>query len=148
MASSSCADDRLSSINWQNRYIKNLGYEIGNVKPRAIRHDSLEGFKKQKLLINVPFQTWPAKLLLAKSKLLHTYPLYTTTHKLIETEFLNYLANNPTINLSMRSLERLIIDDGIKYPNPVTYCDLFYISSLSQYFKIREKSSILTQKLT
>ena len=108
---SSCTDDRLPSINWQNQSIKILGFQIENVNPRTIWHDSLEGLRKQKLLINVPFQTWQAKSLLAKSKLLpqitynaHNYPLDTTSRKLIETEFLNYLTNNSTISLSMRSL--------------------------------------------
>ena len=97
MVGSSCADDRLPLINWQNQSIKILGYQIGNVNPRTIWHDSLEGLKKQKLVINVPFQTWQAKSLLAKSKLLpqntynaHTYPLDTTSRRLIEIEFLNY----------------------------------------------------------
>ena len=118
------------------------------MNPRAIWHDSLEGLRKQKLLINVPFQTWQAKSLLAKSKLLpqityntHAYPLDTTTRNMIETEFLNYLTNNPTISLSMRSLQRPINDGGIKFPNPITYCDLFYISNLFQYFKTREKNT-------
>ena len=81
MVGSSCTDDRLPSINWQNQSIKILGFRIGNVNPRTIWHDSLEGLRKQKLPINVPFQTWQAKSLLAKSKLLpqitynaHTYP--------------------------------------------------------------------------
>ena len=65
MVGSSCTDDRLPSINWQNESIKILGFRIGNVNPRAIWHDSLEGLRKQKLLINVPFQTWQAKSLLA-----------------------------------------------------------------------------------
>ena len=147
MVGSSCTDDRLPSINWQNQSIKILGFQIGNVNFRAIWHDSLEGLRKQKLLINVPFQTWQAKLLLAKSKLLpqitynaHTSPLDTTTRNMTETEFLNYLTNNPTISLSMRSPQRPINDGGIKFPNPITYCDLFYISNLFQYFKTREKS--------
>ena len=96
MVGSSCTDNRLPSINWQNQSIKILGFQIGNVNPRAIWHDSLEGLRKQKLLINVPFQTRQAKLLLANAKLLpqitynaHTYPLDTTSQKLIETEFLN-----------------------------------------------------------
>ena len=96
----------------------------------------------------MPFQTWQAKSLLAKSKLLpqitynaHTYPLDTTSRRLIETEFLNYLTNNPTISLSMRSLQRPINDGGIKFPNPTTYCDLIYISNLFQYFKTREKNN-------
>ena len=148
MVSSSCTDDRLPSINWQNQSIKILGLRIGNVNPRAIWHDSLEGLRKQKLLINIPFQTWQAKSLLTKSKLLpqitynaHTYPLDTTSKKLIETEFLNYLTNNSTISLSMRSLQRPTNDGGIKFPNPTTYCDLIYISNLFQYFKTREKNS-------
>ena len=148
MVGFSCTKNRLSSINWQNKSIKILGFQIGNINPRAIWHDSLEGLRKQKLLINVPFQTWQAKSLLAKSKLLpqitynaHTYPQDMTSGKLIETEFLNYLTNNPTISLSMRSLQRPINDGGIKFPNPVTYCDLIYISNLFQYFKTREKSN-------
>ena len=40
----------------------------------------------------------------------------------------------------MRSLQRPINDSGIKFPNPITYCDLIYISNLFQYFKTREKS--------
>ena len=95
----------------------------------------------------MPFKTWQAKSLLAKSKLLpqitynaHTYPLDMTSQKLIETKFLNHLTNNPTISLSMRSLQKPINDGGIKFPNPVTHCDLCYISNLFQYFKTREKS--------
>ena len=41
----------------------------------------------------------------------------------------------------MRSLQRPINDGGIKFPNPVTYCDLFYISNLFQYFKTRKKNT-------
>ena len=148
MVGSSCTDDRLPSINWQNQSIKILGFQIGNLNPRTIWHDSLESLRKQKLLINVPFQTWQAKSLLAKSNLLsqitynaHTYPLDTTTRNMIETEFLNYLTNNSTIGLSMRSLQTPINDRRIKFPNPVTYCDLIYISNLFQYFKTREKNS-------
>ena len=148
MVRSSCADDRLPPINWRNESIKILGFQIGNVNPRAIWHDSLEGLRKQKMLINVPFQTWQAKSLLAKSKLLpqiiynaHTYPLDRMSQKLIETEFLNYLTNNSTISLSMRSLQRPTNDGGIKFPNHTTYCDLIYISNLFQYFKTREKNS-------
>ena len=148
MVRSSCTDDRLPPINWQNQSIKILGFQIGNVNPRAIWHHSLEGLRKQKLLVNVPFQTWQAKSLLAKSKPLpeitynaHTYPLDTTSKKLIETEFLNYLTNNSTISLSMRSLQKPTNDGGIKFPNPTTYCDLFYISNLFQYFKTREKNT-------
>ena len=68
MVGSSCTDNRLPSINWQNQSIKILGFQIGNVNPKTIWHDSLEGLRKPKLLINVPFQTWQAKSLLAKSK--------------------------------------------------------------------------------
>ena len=145
MVGSSCTNDRLPSKNWQNQSIKILGFQIGNVNPRTIWHDSLEGLRKQKLLINVPFQTWQAKSLLAKSKLTyyaHTYPLDTTSKKLIETEFLNYLTNNSTISLSMKSLQRPMNDGRIKFPNPVTYCDLFYISNLFQYFKTRKKNNL------
>ena len=148
MVGSSCTDNRLPPINWRNQSIKILGFQIGNVNPRAIWHDSLEGLRKQKLLINAPFQTWQVKSLLAKSELLsqitynaHTYPLDTTTRNMIKSEFLNYLTNNPTISLSMRSLQRPINDGGIKFPNPVTYCDLFYISNLLQYFKAQEKNT-------
>ena len=148
MVGSSCTDDRLPSINGQNQSVKILGFQIGNVNPRTIWHDSLEGLRKQKLLINVPFQTWQAKSLLAKSKLFpqitynaYTYPMDTTSKKLIETEFLNYLTNNLTISLSMRSLQRPMNDGGIKFANPVTYCGLFYISNLFQYFKTRKKNN-------
>ena len=130
MVDSSCADDRLPSINWQNQSIKILGFQIGSVNPGTTWHDSLEGLRKQKLLIKVPFQTWQAKSLLAKSKLLpqiiynvHTYLLDTTSRRLIESEFLNYLTNNPTISLSTRSLQRPINDSGIKFSNSTTYCD-------------------------
>ena len=70
----------------------------------------------------------------------YTYSLNTTSQKLIETEFLNYLTNNPIISLSMKSLQRPINDGGIKFPNPVTYIDLFYIF-LFQYFKTRKKNA-------
>ena len=127
MVGASCTDNRFPSINWRNKSIKILSFEIGNVNPRAIWHDSLEGLKKQKLLINVPFQTWQANSLLAKSKLIsqityntNTYVLDTTTQNMTETEFLNYFTNNPTISLFMRSLQRPINDSEIKFPNPVT----------------------------
>ena len=148
MIGSSCTDDRLPSINWQNQSIKILGFQIGNVNPRTVWHDSLEGLRRQKLLTNVPFQTWQAKSLLAKSKLLpqitynaRTYPLDTTSKKLMETEVLNCLTNNPTISLSMRSLQRPMNVGEIKFSNPVTYCDLFYISNFFQYFKTRKKNT-------
>ena len=41
----------------------------------------------------------------------------------------------------MRSLQRPTNDGGIKFPNPTTYCDLFYISNLFQYFKTRQKNT-------
>ena len=41
----------------------------------------------------------------------------------------------------MRSLQRPINDGGIIFPYPITYCDLFYISNLFQYFKTREKNT-------
>ena len=41
MVGSSCTDDRLLSINWQNESIKILGFQIGNVNPKMIWHDSL-----------------------------------------------------------------------------------------------------------
>ena len=70
MVGSSCTNDRLPSVNWQNQSIKISGFEIGNMNPRTIWHDSLEDLRKQKLLINVPFQIWQANSLLAKAKLL------------------------------------------------------------------------------
>ena len=42
----------------------------------------------------------------------------------------------------MRILQRPINDGGIKFPNAVTYCDLFYISNLFQYFKTLEKNPL------
>ena len=65
MVGSSCTNERFPAINCKTNPFKILGFEIGNVNPRAIWHDSLEGLKKQKLLINVPFQTWQAKSFLA-----------------------------------------------------------------------------------
>ena len=65
----------------------------------------------------------------------------TTSLNFIETEFLTYITYNPTISMSMKSLQRPITDGGIKFPNPVTYCNLIYISNLFQYFKTREKRS-------
>ena len=38
MVGSSCTDDRLPTINWQNKSIKILGFKIGNVNPKAIWH--------------------------------------------------------------------------------------------------------------
>ena len=81
MVGSSCTDNRLPSINWQNKSKKILSSEIGNVNPNVIWHDSLEGLKKQKLLINVPFQTWQAKskLLPQKTYNAHSLSLDTAT---------------------------------------------------------------------
>ena len=80
MVGSSCTNNRLPPINLQNKSIKILGFEIGNVNPRAIWHNSLEGLRKQKLLINVPFQIWQAKSLMAKPNSSHKLP---TMHILI-----------------------------------------------------------------
>ena len=105
----------------------------------------MENLKRQKLSITVPFQTWQAKSLLAKAKLLpqitytaRTYPLDNRTQQIIETEFLNYLTNNSAIQLCIKNLQRPTIAGGIKYPNPTIYCDLFYISHLFEYFKARK----------
>ena len=38
----------------------------------------------------------------------------------------------------MRNLQRPTISGGIKYPNPIIYCNLFYISNLFEYFKTRK----------
>ena len=40
MVGSSCTDNRLPSINWQNQSIKILGFQIGNVNPKTIWHDN------------------------------------------------------------------------------------------------------------
>ena len=40
----------------------------------------------------------------------------------------------------MKNLQRPTIDGGIKYPNPTTYCKLFFISNLFNYIKIRENN--------
>ena len=142
---SSCINNLLPSINWQNDFIKILGTKIGRLNPKTIWKDALENLRAQKLSITVPFQTWQAKSLLAKAKLLpqltytaRTYPLNTATQRVIETEFLNYLTNNTTIQLCMRNLQRPTISGGIKYPNPTIYSNLFYISNLFEYFKIRK----------
>ena len=141
-ADSSCINNLLTSIDWQNDSIKILGLKIGRLNSKTIWKDALENLRAQKLSITVPFQTWQAKSLLAKAKLLprltytaRTYPLNTATQRVIETEFLNYLTNNTTIQLCMRNLQRPIISGGIKYPNPIIYSNLFYISNLFEYFK-------------
>ena len=99
--SSSCNKALLPSITWKNDSINILGLKIGKLNPKIIWNDNLENLKRQKLSITVPFQTWQAKSLLAKAKLLsqitytaRTYPLDTRTQQIIETEFLNYLTNN------------------------------------------------------
>ena len=101
--------------------------------------------KRQKLSITVHFQTWQAKSLLAKAKLLpqitytaRTYPLDTRTDQIIETEFLNYLTKNSAIQLCTKNLQRPTIAGGIKYPNPTIYCNLLYITHLFDYFKARK----------
>ena len=133
------------SINWQNDSIKILGLKIGRLNSKTIWKDVLENLRAQKLSINIPLQTWQTKSLLAKAKLLpqltytaHTYSIDTATQRVIETEFLNYLTNNTTIQLCMRNLQRPTISGGIKYPNPIIYSNLFYISNLFEYFKIRK----------
>ena len=137
----------LPSINWNNETIKVLGLKIGKINPKTIWKDSLDNLRTQKLAITVPFQTWHAKSLLAKTKLLpqlvyvaRTYLLDIATQRVVEAEFLNFLTNNPSVNLSMKNLQRPIINGGIKYPNPTIYCKLFFISNLFNYIKIREKN--------
>ena len=137
----------LPSINWNNETIKVLGLKIGKINPKTIWKDSLDNLRTQKLAITVPFQTWQAKSLLAKTKLLpqlvyvaRTYPLDIATQRVVEAEFLNFLTNNPSVNLLMKNLQRPIINGGIKYPNPTIYCKLFFISNLFNYKKIREKN--------
>ena len=141
----SCINNLLPSINWQNDSIKILGLKIGRLNSKTIWKDALEILRAQKLSITVPFQTWQAKSLLAKTKLLpqltytaRTYPLNTATQRVIKTEFLNYLTNNTTIQLCMRNLQRPTISGGIKDPNPIIYSNFFYISNLFEYFKTRK----------
>ena len=104
-----CINNLLPSINWQNDSIKILGLKIGRLNSKTIWKDVLENLRAQKLSITVPFQTWQAKSLLDKAKLLPqltytacTYPLDTATQRVIETEFLNYLTNDTTIQLCMK----------------------------------------------
>ena len=52
------------------RLDKILGIKIGRLNPKTIWKDVLENLRAQKLSITVPFQTWQAKSLLAKAKLL------------------------------------------------------------------------------
>ena len=75
----------LPLINWANKAIKVLGTQIGTVNSKLIWREAIEKVRKEKRFITVPFQTWQAKAVLAKSKLLpqityteSTYPLNTT----------------------------------------------------------------------
>ena len=108
--SSPCDNALMPSITWKNDSINIIGLKIGKLNPKIIWNDDLENLKRQKLSITVPFQTWQAKSLLAKAKLLpqityttRTYPLDTRTQQILETEFLNYLTNNSTIQLCMKN---------------------------------------------
>ena len=146
VVSSSCNNALLLSITWKNDSITILGLKIGKLNPKIIWNNDLENLKRQKLSITVPFQTFQAKSLLAKAKLLsqitctaRTYPLDTRTQQIIETEFVNYLTNNSAIQLCMKNLQRPTIAGGIKYPNPTIYCNLFYTSHLFEYFKARKR---------
>ena len=152
VSSSSMSVD-LPSINRNNETIKILGLKIGKINPKTIWKESLDNLRTQKLAITVPFQNWQAKSVLAKTKLLpqiayvaRTYPLDIATQRVVEAEFLNFLTNNPSIILSMKNIQRPIIDGGIKYPNPTIYCKLFFIGNLFNYIKIREKIYPLTRK--
>ena len=131
--SSSTMSADLPSISWSNETIKVLGLKIGKINPKTIWKDSLDNLRTQKLAITVPFQTWQAKSLLAKAKLLpqiayvaRTYPLDIATQRVVEAEFLNFLTNNPSITLSMKNLQRPIIDGGIKYPKPNNILQTFF----------------------
>ena len=102
-------------------------------------------FKSTKIIHHRPVPIWQAKSLLAKAKLhpqltytARTYPLDTATQRVIETEFLNYLTDNTTIKLCMRNLQKPTISGDIKYPNSITYSNLFYISNFFEYFKTRK----------
>ena len=122
--SSSCDNVSLPSITWINDSINILGLKIGKLNPKIIWNDDLENLKRQKLSITAPFQTWQAKSLLAKAKLLpqitysaRTYPFDTRTQQIIETEFLNYLTNNSAIQLRMKNLQRPTIKYIISQPD-------------------------------
>ena len=136
----------LPTINWANKTIKVLGTQIGMVNSKLIWQEPIEKIRQQKNLITVPFQTWQAKAVLAKSKLLpqitytaFTYPLNTASQRTVEFLFLNYLVDNHSVNPSMEKLQQATIDGGINYPNPQIYCDLFYIRNLFEYFKTRDQ---------
>ena len=72
VVNSSCINNLLHFIIWQNDSIKILGLKIGRLNSKTIWKDVLEN-------------------------LTSTYPLNTSTKRVIETEFLNYLTNNTTI---------------------------------------------------
>ena len=136
----------LPSINWANKTIKVLGTQIGTVNSKLIWQEAIGKVRQEKSFITVPFQTWQAKAVLAKSKLLpqitytaSTYPLNTASQRTVEFLFLNYLVDNHSVNPSIEKLQRPVIDGGINYPNPQIYCDLFSIRNLFEYFKIRDK---------
>ena len=148
---SSCINNLLPSINWQNDSIKILGLKIARLNSKTIWKDVLENLRAQKVSITVPFQTWQAKFLLAKAKLFsqltyaaRTYPLDTATQRVVETEFLTYLTNNTSYQLCMRNLQRPTISGAIKSPNPIIYYNLFYISNLFEFFKRRKMIYPLT----
>ena len=129
----------------EKQFDKHSRFKNWKIKFKIIWNDDLENLKRQKLSITEPFQTWQAKSLLTKAKLLlqitytaRTYPLDTRTQQILETEFLNHLTNNSAIQLCMKNLQRPTIAGGIKYPKPTIYCDLFYISHLFEYFKARK----------
>ena len=136
----------LPSINWANKTIKVLGTQIGMVNSKLIWQEAIEKVRQERNFITVPFQTWQAKAVLAKSKLLpqitytaSTYPLNTASQRTVEFLFLNYLVDNHSVNPSMEKLQQATIDGGINYPNPQIYCDLFYIRNLFEYFKTRDQ---------
>ena len=90
VTSSSMSVD-LPSINWNNKTVKVLGLRIGKINPKTIWKDILDNLRMKKLAITVPFQTWQAKSLLTKAKLLfqlayvaQTYPLDIATQRVVE----------------------------------------------------------------
>ena len=134
LSSSSMSVD-LPSISWNNETIKVLGLKIGKINPKTIWKESLDNLRTQKLAITVPFQTWQAKSLLAKAKLLphiayvaRAYPLDIATQRVVEAEFLNFLTNNPSITLSLKNLRRPIIDGGINIQTQ-QYTANFFLSA-------------------
>ena len=104
MAVSSSMPVDLPCIDLNNETIKVLGLKIEKINPKTISKDSLDNLRTQKPAITVPFQTWQAKSLWAKAKLLpqlayvaRTYPLDIATERVVEAEFLNFLTNNPSV---------------------------------------------------